>query len=112
MSRVDLECGVVYEKRDQLFLAVSNRILISFQQGKWVELRPIVKYRALRDVSVRDLCQHWKVKLEDLDAVTKQYFNPTDSRERQERGRKARVWSDGNWRMFRTVRHNLNRRAG
>lgn len=107
MSNVEFESGVVYERRSQLYLAVDNRTLVTYQRGEWVEVRPYVKYKTLRDISVGSLCQSWGLKPEVFDQQMSHYFCPESRRAREDRNPRRRSWGDGQWRRFRTFKHAI-----
>jgi hypothetical protein len=105
MRNVEFESGVVYERRSQLYLAVDNRTLITYQRGEWVEVRPYVKYKALRDVSVGHLCKGWSLTSAQFDEHVSSYFCPKSRRATEDKNPRRRSWDDGQWKRFRTFRH-------
>ncbi len=70
------EIGMVYRKNSRLHLAVDHHTLITVQRGKFSEVRPYVKYEAIRNISVDELCQRWKVAVDQLDVATSRYLSP------------------------------------
>lgn len=106
MANPKFEIGVVYKKNSRLYLAVTERELISFKHGKLVEVRPYVRYNALRNVTVNDLCKRWKVSSERLDQATRAYLTPdTEDLKTRPRGtRMQRQYEDIAWRIHRTIR--------
>lgn len=71
------EIGVVYTKRAQLFLAVSQSTLVTIRAGEVQELRPTCAYDPARSVSVDELCRAWAISPEQLDRIAKKYVAPS-----------------------------------
>lgn len=70
------EIGMVYRKNSRLHLAVDHHTLITVHRGKFQEVKPYVKYEAIRNISVDELCIRWRVGVEALDTATKAYLAP------------------------------------
>lgn len=70
------EIGMVYRKNSRLHLAVDHTTLITVAQGRFQEVRPYVKYEALRHISVEELCLRWGVNVETMDKATSLYLAP------------------------------------
>jgi hypothetical protein len=70
------EIGMVYRKNSRLHLAVDHTTLITVAQGRFQEVRPYVKYEALRHISVEELCLRWRVSVEMMDKATSLYLAP------------------------------------
>lgn len=105
MSAPVFEVGVVYRKNSRYYLAVSDRELIAFHQGRLVEVRPYFKYDAVRGVPVEELCKRWGVSSSDLDEVTRSYFAPSPDGIKPVPGlsRRKRSVEDEVWRRRRTI---------
>ena len=100
------EIGVVYRKNNRHFLAVTNRILISFKKGKAFEVRPNHRYDSVRSISVEELCKQWGVTLRDLDAITTKYLaaDPQTLKTRPRGSRRRQAADADAWRALRTIR--------
>lgn len=100
------EIGVVYRKHNKHYLAVTNRILLSFKDGAPVEVKPNQRYDSVRSISVDELCRDWGITLKDLDEVTKAYLvMPAAVLKTRPRGsRKRRAADEDAWRALRTIR--------
>jgi urease accessory protein UreF len=57
----EFEIGVSYRKDSRYFLAVAANKLITFKQGKLVEVSPYSKYDVVRSISVDELCARWNI---------------------------------------------------
>ena len=103
------EIGVVYKKNNRFFLAVTDRILVSFREGQPMEVRPHHRYDLVRSISVEKLCAHWGVTLDDLDRVTAAYLAPAPEvvKTRPRGSRRRRAADELAWREFRTMRLSL-----
>lgn len=107
LSRQPLfEIGVVYRKGSRMFLAVSDRMLITLDRGELQELRPTTRYDAVRSISVQELCGVWKITLERLDETVLQYLAPSQEcvKTRPRGSRRQRAADELKWRARRTVR--------
>jgi len=103
---VSFEIGVVYRKNGRFFLAVSNKVLMTFKDGQPSEVRPYHRYDSVRGVSVEDLCRQWGIKLSDLDAATSKYLAPSEEglKTRPRGSRRKRAADEHAWRALRTIR--------
>ena len=70
------EIGMVYRKNSRLHLAVDHTTLITVAHGRFQEVRPYVKYEALRHISVEELCLRWGVSVDTMDKATSLYLAP------------------------------------
>lgn len=100
------EIGVVYRKNNKHYLAVTNRILISFKDGEHHEVKPNQRYDSVRSISVDELCRDWGITLKDLDEITKSYLAPPPEvlKTRPRGSRKRRAADEDAWRALRTIR--------
>lgn len=100
------EIGVVYKKGSTLFLAVSDRLLITLRGGEVHEVRPITRYDVVRSLSVQELCATWGITLDRLDAIVLEYLAPSQelARTRPRGSRRQRAEDAQRWRDRRTVR--------
>ena len=106
MTSPHYEIGVVYKKNSRFYLAVSDRQLISFKDGRALEVRPYLKYEVLRQITVNHLCDRWGIEIDQLDAVTRPYFSPAEEgiKPRPRGTRQTRAMEDHRWRTHRTIR--------
>jgi len=109
MAVVSFEMGVVYRDGERLFLAVASDLLLGYEGKGWYEERPTIRYQAIRNLSVSDLCEHWELASRELDEKLRSYFKPQILSHRR-RARTASV-PNTNWTEFRTFRYSA-RRAG
>lgn len=100
------EIGVVYRKGSRLFLAMSERTLITFKDGELVEIKPAARYDAVRSISVEDLCGRWGITLDDLDQITSRYLMAAaaEARPRPRGSRRQRVADEFAWKTMRMIR--------
>ena len=100
------EVGLVYQKANQLFLAVESGILVGFKNGEKVEVRPTTKYSVVRSISVEALSEHWGIGLDEFDAKIGEYLGPSpDSVKSRPRGqRRSTASEDDFWKRSRTGR--------
>lgn len=101
------EIGVVYRKGGRLFLAMSERTLITFDKdGELVEVKPVARYDAVRTISVEDLCGRWGITLDHLDEVTQRYLmaQAAEARPRPRGSRRQRVADEFAWKTMRLIR--------
>lgn len=100
------EIGVVYRKGTRLFLAVTNKILISFKNSEVFEVRPNHRYESVRSISVEELCKRWGIGLKDLDKITSSYLSPpiAQLKTRPRGSRRRRAAAEDAWRQLRTIR--------
>jgi hypothetical protein len=100
------EIGVVYRKNARFFLAVSDRTLITYRDGGIQEVKPYVKYDAVRTISVEELCRRWGVSLDHLDTITSKYLAPANEgiKPRPRGSRRRRVVDEQAWRNLRLIR--------
>lgn len=100
------EIGVVYRKGTRMFLAVSDRTLITLDRGEVQEIRPTTRYDAVRSISVQELCGLWGITLDRLDETVMQYLAPSQERvkTRPRGSRRQRAADELKWRSRRTVR--------
>ncbi|MBX3470733.1 MAG: hypothetical protein KF878_28015 [Planctomycetes bacterium] len=100
------EIGVVYRKNSRYYLAVSERMLITFKSGQLQEIRPYARYDVVRSISVEELCQKWGIPLDHLDEVTSKYLAPSAEgvKPRPRGSRRQRAADELAWRCLRTIR--------
>jgi hypothetical protein len=100
------EIGVVYRKNSRLFLAVSDKTLMTFKDKKVSEVKPYAKYEVVRGISVEELCSRWGVTLDELDKATSKYLAPsTEGIKPRPRGtRRKRAADEQAWRSLRMIR--------
>lgn len=100
------EVGVVYRKNTRMFLAVSDRTLITWRDGEIQEVRPYAKYDAVRSISVEELCKRWGVDLDHLDTITSKYLAPEleGIHPRPRGSRRRRAVDENAWRNLRMIR--------
>ncbi|MCO5165953.1 MAG: hypothetical protein M9894_06250 [Planctomycetes bacterium] len=100
------EIGVVYRKNSRYYLAVSERMLITFKSGQLQEIRPYARYDVVRSISVEELCQKWGISLDHLDEVTARYLAPSAEgvKPRPRGSRRQRAADELAWRCLRTIR--------
>ena len=103
---VSFEIGVVYRKATRLFLAVTDKILISFKNSEVFEVRPNHRYESVRSISVEELCKRWGIGLKDLDSITSAYLAPPPEllKTRPRGSRRRRAADEDAWRQLRTIR--------
>lgn len=100
------EIGVVYRKNSRYYLAVSERMLITFKGGQLQEIRPYARYDVVRSISVEELCAKWGITLDHLDEVTARYLAPSAEgvKPRPRGSRRQRAADELAWRSLRTIR--------
>jgi hypothetical protein len=100
------EIGVVYRKNSRYYLAVSERMLITFKSGQLQEIRPYARYDVVRSISVEELCGKWGITLDHLDEVTARYLAPSAEgvKPRPRGSRRQRAADELAWRCLRTIR--------
>ncbi|MBL4844505.1 MAG: hypothetical protein JKY65_03170 [Planctomycetes bacterium] len=105
-KRVSFEIGVVYRKGTRHFLAVTNKILISFKNSEVFEVRPNHRYESVRSISVEELCKRWGIALRGLDKITSSYLSPPIAtlKTRPRGSRRRRAADEDAWRQLRTIR--------
>lgn len=105
-SAMNYEIGVVYRKSGKLYLAVTEKTLISFKDGEMQEVRPQARYEMVRSISCEDLVARWGITLDRLDEVTAAYLAPaTEGLKTRPRGsRRQRAADEMAWRDLRTIR--------
>jgi len=70
------EIGVVYQNRNQIFIAVSDSMLVTWENGQFVERNPYKKYQPLRDYSVQKIIDKWDIDINTFDKLSEKYFKP------------------------------------
>lgn len=100
------EIGVVYRKNSRLYLAVSDRDLITFRGGRVVQVKPYAKYEVVRSISVDELCKRWGITIEKLDQETSRFLAPSpDGIKPRPRGsRRQRVADEFAWKTLRLIK--------
>ncbi|MGE0708029.1 MAG: hypothetical protein AB7N76_17535 [Planctomycetota bacterium] len=100
------EIGVVYRKGKQLFLAVTNRLLITYKDAALQEVKPQARYDVVRGLSVEELCGEWGIPLSELDETTYRYLAPSrEGLKTRPRGTRRKAAADeDSWRQLRTIR--------
>ena len=74
------EIGVVYKsKQNRLFLAVDKTLLVTFVNDVIVECTPSVKPSVARSINVEELCDVWRISMDQLDEISEDYFSPIKS---------------------------------
>ncbi len=106
MSAPMFEIGVVYRKNSKLYLAVSERDLITFRRCRLVEVKPYAKYEVVRAISVEELCGRWGITIEQLDRETPRFLAPSpDGIKPRPRGsRRQRVADEFAWKTLRLIK--------
>jgi hypothetical protein len=95
----EFEIGTIYEnKRGSLFLAVTEKLLITYVKEKVRELRPYSNRNYFRsNVSVGELVESWDLSVSEFDhKVSKVYFPTPTPREPSHRTaqRNRLMWGD------------------
>lgn len=69
---VPFEVGNTYRKVDKVFLAVAVNILLTITKGKPKVVKPHKpsSYSIMRNMTIVDLCEKWKVTEDVIDAIT------------------------------------------
>jgi hypothetical protein len=100
------EIGVVYRKNSKLYLAVSERNLITFKSGRLLEVKPYNRYEVVRSISVDELCKRWGITIEHLDRSTQQYLAPSPEgiKPRPRGSRRQRVADEFAWKSLRMIK--------
>jgi hypothetical protein len=100
------EIGVVYRKNSRLYLAVSERNLITFRNARVVEVKPHARYEVVRSISVEELCRRWGITIDALDRSTTHYLAPSPEgiKPRPRGSRRQRVADEFAWRSLRLIR--------
>jgi hypothetical protein len=100
------EIGVVYRKNGRLHLAVSERDLITFRNGRVVEVKPYNKYEVVRSISVDEICQRWGITIERLDHETSRFLAPSPEgiKPRPRGSRRQRVADEYAWKTLRLIK--------
>lgn len=100
------EIGVVYRKNGRLYLAVSERDLITFKNGRVVEVKPYNKYEVVRSISVDELCKRWGITIEQLDRETAKFLAPSPEgiKPRPRGSRRQRVADEYAWKTLRLIK--------
>jgi len=102
---VEFEIGVVYKKHSKYFIAVDTSMLVSCRGGNLYEVKPSTRYKAIRSISVEDICESWGVSLGQFDTMMADYLKPQGELKTRPRG--PRVGKDDEeeyWRSHRTGR--------
>lgn len=97
----NFEVGIVYQRNCRYYLSVTPSTLVTFKNGKIVEVRPYSAYAPVRTISVDELCQRWEITLDRLDEMTAQYLpvpqgsvKPAPRGSRRDRKNDEAVWRD------------------
>jgi len=100
------EIGVVYKKSGRHYLAVTDKVLISFKNGDMQEVRPQARYDVVRSISVDELCSNWGINLDRLDEATSQYLAPPEEnlKTRPRGSRRQRAADEEAWKSMRITR--------
>ncbi len=100
------EIGVVYRKNSKLYLAVSERNLITFKNGRPIEVKPYNRYEVVRSISVDELCKRWGITIEHLDKSTASYLAPSPEgiKPRPRGSRRQRVADEFAWKSLRLIK--------
>ena len=106
MSFPMFEIGVVYRKNSRLYLAVSERNLITFRNGRVMEVKPYARYEVVRSISVDDLCKRWGITIEHLDKSTSHYLAPSPEgiKPRPRGSRRQRIADEFAWKQLRLIK--------
>ena len=107
MSQTPLfEIGVVYRKNSRLYLAISERNLITFRSGKMLEVKPYAKYEVVRSIPVDELCARWGITIEHLDKSTAQFLAPSPEgiKPRPRGSRRQRMADEFAWKSLRLIK--------
>jgi len=81
MSGFDI--GNVYSSTEKgnktFFVAVRHKTLITCREGNFGQYTVGKKRHVLEsNVSVRDLCNHWQIKMKDFDEYMSKHFGPDE----------------------------------
>jgi len=100
------EIGVVYKKNSRLYLAVTDRVLITMKNGLVDSVRPYGKYDPVRQISVDGLCEQWDISARRLDEETLRFLQPSPEgiKPRPRGSRNSRSTEEHLWRERRTIR--------
>jgi hypothetical protein len=102
---VEFEIGVVYKKHSKHFIAVATSTLVSCKGGNLYEVKPSTRYKAVRSISVEDLCESWNVSLRQFDTMMADYLKPQGELKTRPRGPRVSKGDDEEyWRRHRTGR--------
>lgn len=74
------EIGSVYRYNCELFLALSDRLLLTFKKGKPIRRKPTTQYQRVKAISVDQLCHKWNISAETLDKHTSEALAPHTAR--------------------------------
>lgn len=101
-----LEIGVVYKRGHQLFLAISDSILISYKRGEFVESPSSPSCLPARDTTVDDLCDSWGVSVDQIDEVMLSRMTPAAKKISRRRStvQRSSIAEDDYWRRLRLSR--------
>lgn len=80
MNKPRYEIGSVYRYNSDLFLALSDGLLLTFKKGKPVRRKPTTQYKRVKAVTVEQLCSKWGIHSDVLDQHTSALFTPRSSR--------------------------------
>lgn len=68
------DIGMVYRKGKRYYLAVDTQKLLTFINGKPIACRSKTGLKKVLSISVKELCQQWKISIDYLDKVGRFYL--------------------------------------
>lgn len=86
----ELEIGVTYHKNGKYFIAVTEKLLATYEHGNFTTRKPYSSYIADRQLPVESLCDVWKISTQKLDELSRKYFTPANCRDQRPSERTAR----------------------
>ena len=89
MSANDFDVGNIYKRSNNYYLAITNRTVLTYDGKEFLQFTaPKDYFIQVAELSVRELCQSWKISVADFDREKKKYFSPDE--EAVERARRSR----------------------
>ena len=100
-----MDVGVVYQRGERFLLAIGRRLLVGGAEGELNTTRPRANDRTVKSVSVKQLCRRWGVRLEELDALTREHMpRPEPERRAGRPPRRPQAEREHLWCALRTHR--------
>lgn len=82
-----LEVGKVYTNNNNVFLAVDEDKLVTWNGQDFRERTPYKAYDKVPTISVKELCRTWGISEDTLDRVSERYFTPPNNRRTRQTSR-------------------------
>lgn len=107
------EIGLIYRKDSVFYLSIEEHRLVTFKKGECIRTyskeNKVDNFEAVRGMTVEDLCQKWKLDINDFDKKLAPFFSPTPEglKPRSGNKRKARVENDFISQKMRTVKLSM-----